>query len=151
MEKSQQLPFTAVRIEYRTTAADVRWDQLDGFFVGWDVRPSATALLDHLLRSYRCAIALDLNGDRVVGFASAISDGLLVAYIPLVEVLPGWHERGIGTELMNVLLEQLKHLYMVDLACDDDVRPFYEKLGMTATTAMVRRNPRALRALAEET
>jgi GNAT superfamily N-acetyltransferase len=140
-----------VRIEYRTSAADVRWDQLDGFFVGWDVRPSASTLLDHLVRSYRCAIAVDLNGDRVVGFATAISDGLLAAYIPLVEVLPGWHERGIGTQLMNVLLEQLKHLYMVDLACDDDVRPFYEKLGMTAGTAMIRRNERALRPLAEET
>lgn len=140
-----------MRIEYRTTAAEVRWDQLDGFFVGWDVRPSAATLLDHLVRSYRCAIAVDLAGDRVVGFATAISDGLLSAYIPLVEVLPGWHERGIGTELMNVLLEQLKHLYMVDLACDDAVRPFYEKLGMVAGTAMTRRNPRALRPLAEET
>ena len=140
-----------MRIEYRTTAADVRWDQLDGFFVGWAVRPSASALLDHLVRSYRCAIAVDLNGDRVVGFATAISDGLLAAYIPLVEVLPGWHERGIGTELMNVLLEQLKHLYMVDLACEEEVRPFYEKLGMTPARAMIRRNHRALRPHAEET
>ena len=140
-----------MRIEYRTTAADVRWDQLDGFFVGWTVRPSAATLLDHLVRSYRCAIAVELNGDRVVGFATAISDGLLAASIPLVEVLPGWHERGIGTELMNVLLEQLKHLYMVDLACEEDVRPFYEKLGMTPGRAMIRRNPRALRPLAEET
>jgi GNAT superfamily N-acetyltransferase len=140
-----------VRIEYRTSAADLRWEQLDGFFVGWEVRPSAATLLEHLERSYRCAIAVDTSGDRVVGFASAVSDGLLAAYIPLVEVLPGWHERGIGTELMNVLLDQLKHLYMVDLACEDDVRPFYEKLGMTATTAMIRRNRRALRPLAEET
>ena len=38
-----------------------------------------------------------------------IATGVLAAYIPLVEVLPGWHERGIGTELMNVLLDQLKH------------------------------------------
>jgi GNAT superfamily N-acetyltransferase len=140
-----------VRIEYRTSAAGLRWEQLDGFFVGWEVRPSASTLLDHLLASYRCAIAVDTSGDRVVGFASAVSDGLLAAYIPLVEVLPGWHERGIGTELMNVLFDQLKHLYMVDLACDDDVKPFYEKLGMTAATAMVRRNRRALRPFAEET
>jgi GNAT superfamily N-acetyltransferase len=108
-------------------------------------------LLDHLVRSYRCAIAVDVDGDRVVGFATAISDGLLAAYIPLVEVLPGWHERGIGTELMNVLLDQLKGLYMVDLTCDAEVQPFYEKLGMSPTTAMIRRNHRALRPLAEET
>ena len=52
---------------------------------------------------------------------------------------------------MNVLLDQLKGLYMVDLACEDDVKPFYEKLGMTATNAMIRRNRRALLPLAEET
>jgi GNAT superfamily N-acetyltransferase len=76
---------------------------------------------------------------------------VLAAYIPLVEVLPGWHERGIGTELMNALLDQLSHVYMVDLTCDDDVRPFYERLGMSATTAMIRRNRRALLPFAEET
>ena len=140
-----------MRIEYRTSAAGLRWEQLDGFFVGWPVRPSAQTLLTHLERSYRCAVAVDAAGDRVVGFASAISDGVLAAYIPLVEVLPGWHERGIGTELMNVLLDQLRHLYMVDLACEPDLQPFYEKLGMSPATAMIRRNPRALGPLAEET
>ena len=146
-----QLPFDPVRIEYRTSAAGLRWEQLEGFFIGWTVRPSASTLREHLVRSYRCAIAVDTASDRVVGFASAVSDGVLAAYIPLVEVLPGWHERGIGTELMNVLLDQLKHLYMVDLACEDEVRPFYEKLGMTAATAMIRRNQRALLPYAEET
>ncbi len=140
-----------MRIEYRTSAAGLRWEQLDGFFVGWPVRPSAATLLDHLTRSYRCAVALDTSGDRVVGFATAISDGLLAASIPLVEVLPGWHERGIGTELMRSLFDQLAHLYQVDLSCDDDVRPFYEKLGMASGTAMIRRNRRALLPLAEDT
>jgi GNAT superfamily N-acetyltransferase len=140
-----------MRIEYRTSAAGLRWEQLDGFFVGWAVRPSAQTLLTHLERSYRCAVAVDAAGDRVVGFASAVSDGVLAAYIPLVEVLPGWHERGIGTELMKVLLDQLRHLYMVDLACDAELQPFYEKLGMSPATAMIRRNPRALGPLAEET
>ncbi len=141
-----------MRIEYLTSATGLRWEQLDGFFVGWPVRPSAATLLDHLRRSYRCTVAVDLTGDRVVGFATAISDGLLAASIPLVEVLPGWKERGIGTELMDRLLDQLSHLYQVDLACDADVRPFYEKVGLEpGGTAMVRRNRRALEPFAEET
>lgn len=139
-----------MRIDYRTSVSGLRWDQLDGFFVGWPTRPTAATLLSHLERSYRCAIAVDLSGDRVVGFATAISDGLLAAYIPLVEVLPGWHERGIGTELMSVLLEQLEHLYMVDLACEEDVRPFYEKVGLTPARAMIRRNYEALDRFAEQ-
>lgn len=139
-----------VRIDYRTSTEGIGWEQLEGFFAGWPVRPSAATLLSHLGRSYRCAIAVDTGGDRVVGFATAVSDGLLAAYIPLVEVLPGWRERGIGTELMEVLLGQLQHLYMVDLACEEDVRPFYEKVGLTPARAMIRRNPAALEPYAEQ-
>lgn len=139
-----------MRIDYRTSVSGLRWEQLDGFFVGWPTRPTAATLLSHLERSYRCAVAVDLSGDRVVGFATAISDGLLAAYIPLVEVLPGWHERGIGTELMSVLLEQLEHLSMIDLACEEDVRPFFEKVGLTPARAMIRRNFDALDRFAEE-
>ena len=141
-----------MRIEYRTSTAGLRWEQLDGFFVGWPVRPSAATLLGHLHRSYRCVVAVDTSSnDRVVGFATAISDGLLSAYIPLVEVLPGWHERGIGTELLETLLASLSHLYMVDLACEPDLVHFYERVGFTAGTAMIRRNRDALEPLAEET
>ena len=142
-----------MRIEYRTSAAGLRWEQLDGFFVGWAARPSAQTLLSHLERSYRCVIAVDSSSaqERAVGFATAISDGLLAASIPLVEVLPGWHERGIGTELLERLLAQLGHLYMVDLACEPDVAPFYEKVGFERATAMIRRNRKALAPLAEET
>ena len=140
-----------MRIEYRTTAAGLRWEQLDGFFVGWAVRPSAQTLLDHLVRSYRCAVAVDARRRPRRRLRHGRVRRVLAAYIPLVEVLPGWHERGIGTELMNVLLEQLRHLYMVDLACEEDARPFYEKLGMEPARAMIRRNHRALRPYAEET
>ncbi len=141
-----------MRIEYRTSTEGLRWEQLDGFFVGWPVRPSAATLLAHLERSYRCVVAVDVNNhDKVVGFATAISDGLLSAFIPLVEVLPGWHERGIGTELLEVLLESLTHLYMVDLACEPELVPFYERLGFTPGTAMIRRDRDALAPLAEDT
>ena len=140
-----------MRIEYRTSAAGLRWGQLDGFFAGWEVRPSAATLLAHLERSYRCVVAIDTSKeDRVVGFATAVSDGLLSAYVPLVEVLPGWHERGIGTELLDRLLDELAHLYMVDLSCDATTAPFYERLGFERGMAMLRRNRGALEPLAED-
>ncbi|MPY65294.1 GNAT family N-acetyltransferase [Deinococcus sp. SDU3-2] len=80
------------------------------------------------------------EGGRVVGFAQAISDGVLTACIPLLEVLPEHQGRGLGTALMRHLLEQLGHLYAVDLSCDDDVVPFYERLGMRRANAMYLRN-----------
>jgi ribosomal protein S18 acetylase RimI-like enzyme len=88
-------------------------------------------------------LARDEDG-RVVGFVSSLSDGELAAYVPLLEVLPEWQGRGIGTELVRRLLERLDGLYMVDVVCDDELVPFYEGFGMTRLRAMGLRNRKAL-------
>jgi ribosomal protein S18 acetylase RimI-like enzyme len=75
-------------------------------------------------------VVLACDGRRVVGFVTAISDGVLSAYIPLLEVVPEYQHRGIGRELTRRLLAQLDGLYMIDLSCDEDVVPFYERLGL---------------------
>ena len=67
--------------------------------------------------------------EAVVGFITAVSDGVLSAYIPLLEVLPAYQGRGIGGELVSRMRQQLEHLYMVDLLCDDEVASFYERIG----------------------
>jgi ribosomal protein S18 acetylase RimI-like enzyme len=83
--------------------------------------------------------------ERVVGFVTAISDGVLSAYVPLLEVLPEYQGRGIGTELMRRLLARLEDLYMVDLCCDTDLEPFYRRLGLqTWDRGMGIRNREAL-------
>ena len=61
---------------------------------------------------------MTINRTSVVGFVTAVSDGVLSAYIPLLEVLPEYQDRGIGSELMRRILEQLDDLYMVDVLCD---------------------------------
>lgn len=114
-------------------------DDLQGFFVGWPNPPSPETFHRLLAGSYRISLAVDERG-RVVGFAQAISDGVLTAFVPLLEVLPEYQGRGLGTALMRHLLEQLGHLYAVDLSCDDDVVPFYERLGMGRGNAMYVRN-----------
>jgi predicted N-acetyltransferase YhbS len=75
------------------------------------------------------AVELALDGDAVVGFATAISDGVMTAFIPLLEVLPEYQHQRIGTELVRRLLVQLDHLYSIDLCCDADLEPFYSALG----------------------
>jgi ribosomal protein S18 acetylase RimI-like enzyme len=74
-----------------------------------------------------------------VGFISAISDGVLAAFIPNLEVLPEYQGKGIGLELTKRMLDSLKHLYSIDLMCDEDVQPFYEKLGMRRYSGMIYR------------
>ncbi len=55
-------------------------------------------------------------------------------------MLPEYQGRGIGSELLRRMLERLRTLYMIDLLCDPDVQPFYERLGMRRATGMLIRN-----------
>jgi ribosomal protein S18 acetylase RimI-like enzyme len=114
--------------EYVTDVAGVEPQHLLGFFVGWPAPPSPERHLELLRGSSHVVLARE--GDRVVGFVTAISDGVISAYIPLLEVLPEYQRRGIGAELVRRLLAELDGLYMVDLCCDEDVVGFYERLGL---------------------
>lgn len=113
--------------------------QLQGFFEGWPNPPTPDTLHRLLASSYRISLAVEESG-RVVGIAQAISDGVLTAFVPMLEVLPESRGRGLGTALMRHLLAQLDHLYAVNLSCDADLVPFYERLGLRRGNAMIRRN-----------
>lgn len=62
------------------------------------------------------------------------------AYIPLLEVLPEYQNQGIGKKLIQLLLEELKDIYMIDLICDEELQPYYEKVGMMKAKGMISRN-----------
>ena len=117
---------------------DLEVSQLKGFFVGWPNPPSEDVFLRILEGSYKSIVAFD--DEKVVGFITAISDGVLSAYIPLLEVLPEYQSKGIGKELVSKMKTELSHLYMVDLLCDEELIPYYEKLGMNKATGALIRN-----------
>jgi ribosomal protein S18 acetylase RimI-like enzyme len=127
-------------ITYLESADDLSIEQLQGFFVGWPNRPSPAALLRVLQASDYVGLARDENSGHILGYITAISDGVSCAYIPHLEVRPDWQGQGIGSELVRRLLARLNHLYMIDLMCDPDVQPFYKRLGMRPSTGMVIRN-----------
>ena len=95
-------------IEYRDTVEGLEASQLVGFFVDWPRKPTPQTHLTILRGSSHVVVAIDDQSDRVVGFVTAVSDGVLSAYIPLLEVLPEYQDRGIGSELMRRILEQLE-------------------------------------------
>ncbi|MBI5267914.1 MAG: GNAT family N-acetyltransferase [candidate division Zixibacteria bacterium] len=127
-------------ITYTMSTADIHPSHLTGFFVGWPNPPSPERHLAILNAASHVVLAIDDQSGRVVGFIYAISDNILSAYIPLLEVLPEYKNQGIGRELVRRLLDQLKDFYMIDLICDDNLRPFYEKLGLKYHGGMIIRN-----------
>jgi hypothetical protein len=95
-------------------------------FVGWPHPPSPQTHLLLLAGSDHVVLAIDLETGRVVGFVTALADSVLSGFIPLLEVLSAFQ----GQALMTRMLDRLGHLPNVDLLCDLDVVPFYERFGM---------------------
>lgn len=48
--------------------------------------------------------------------------------------MPEYKSKGIGKELVKQMLKELDDIYMIDLCCDNDLVPYYEKLGMIKST-----------------
>ena len=126
-------------ITYTDSLDGITADHLrGGFFEGWGNPPTPETHLHLLQGSTHVILAMD--GAQVIGYITAISDGVLSAYIPHLEVLPRYRGAGIGSELVKRMMNKLTHLYMIDLICDPNVQPFYERLGMRPYSGMIYRN-----------
>jgi ribosomal protein S18 acetylase RimI-like enzyme len=124
-------------IIYRDTTEGISPDSLHGFFAGWPNPPSPAVHLALLRGSDRIVLAIE--AERVVGFVTALTDGVLHGYVSLLEVLPEYRGRGIGSELMRRVLGALSDLYAVDLLCDPELQPFYQRLGLRPAVGMMGR------------
>jgi GNAT superfamily N-acetyltransferase len=131
-------------ITYTTDVEDLTPDQLGGFFVGWPTPPSRNQFAAVLGCSYRAVVVLDFTTGRAVGFITAISDGVVTAFLPWREVLPDYQGRVIGTQLLSRMLTEVDYLYSVDLICDPELRKFYERAGMIPLQGMGLRGTAAL-------
>jgi ribosomal protein S18 acetylase RimI-like enzyme len=82
-----------------------------------------------LQRSFQSSFASEfaLCGDRVVGTARALSDGVCNAYVVDVWTASAYRRRGIATTIMKRLLDRLtgQHVYLFT----DDAIAFYRRLG----------------------
>ncbi|WP_026690359.1 GNAT family N-acetyltransferase [Alteribacter aurantiacus] len=125
---------------YKTGVDGIHEGMLTGFFVGWPDVPDPQTHLRLLQNSDKRVLAIDESNGRVVGFITAITDGVLSSYIPFLEVVPEYQERGIGESLVERMLEELKGIYMIDVMCDEELQPFYERLGMQRSQGMIIRN-----------
>lgn len=126
-----------MEIEYTTSLDGVAPEHLRGFFERWPSPPAPERHLEILRGSHRICLAREAGSPQVVGFVNAISDGVLYAFIPLLEVLPAYRGRSVGSELIQRILAELEDFYAVDLMCDPELQPFYERFGMQRAAGMV--------------
>lgn len=113
-------------------------DIADGFFHGWPNPPSKKTHHEMMASSYRAIVAI--KDDKIIGFITIISDGILNAYIPLLEVIKPYQNQGIGTRLMEKAISEVDDLYALDLSCDTERVSFYKRFGMHLSHGMIMRN-----------
>lgn len=79
-----------------------------------------------------CVSAYD--GANLVGFARAVSDGVMYAAVYDVIVHPDYRSQGIGKALVQDITRQCKDagVFSVHLFAAEGTEPFYNKLGFQA-------------------
>ena len=100
--------------------------------VGWSRRP-----IRRVKRALEFSILVvglwrhDEKFPRLIGFARCTGDGVIEATIWDVAVNPVYQGLGLGKELMNYILKELKRIGIskVTLFADADVVSFYKKQG----------------------
>jgi ribosomal protein S18 acetylase RimI-like enzyme len=77
------------------------------------------------------------HGQDLIGFARAVTDGILRAYVEDVIIAPEWRGMGVGQALLAGLMEQLRPIPVVTLFCSADLVPHYEASSFRRTRQVV--------------
>ena len=95
--------------------------------VGWNRMESCYK--NELMTSYFHISVYD--GDKLIGYIDAVSNGVTDAYIQDLMVNPEYQGKGIGTELMNRTIANLKtrKIYMISVVFEEKLLPFYKRFG----------------------
>ena len=75
------------------------------------------------------------EGDSLIGYVEVISNGVTDAYIQDLMVHPRMQHQGVGTQLMNMTINEIKKrdIYMVSVIYGEkELKEFYEKFGFTS-------------------
>jgi GNAT superfamily N-acetyltransferase len=69
------------------------------------------------------------DGDSQIGFCRAFTDGLAIAYLADVYVLPDYRGRGLGEELVREMVDNGPYAHVKWLLHTEDAHPLYRKFG----------------------
>ena len=112
--------------------------EVTGFFVGWPNPPPDERFRAILMHSDHVWMAIDQH--KMVGFVTMITDKVFYGFVPLLEVLPAYQGKGIGSTLITLMKQTGHYLYAIDLVCDDAKVALYERNGFRKSNGMMLRN-----------
>jgi GNAT superfamily N-acetyltransferase len=126
-----------------TGSDEIELTQLARLFddAGWSSRTVDQERFAALIKGSRFVVSA-WDGDALVGFARAISDGVKNAYVTDVVVRADHRRQGIGAELVRRLLAGRDDIKFV-LRADPELRRWYAAFGFVEAPNMLVRDRRA--------
>ncbi len=100
--------------------------------VGWTNYTDRPEMLEAAYRNSLCILGA-YDGDKLIGVIRAVGDGVSIVFVQDLLVLPAYQRQGIGTRLLQAILERYSDVYQIELLTDNTAKTnaFYESLGMT--------------------
>lgn len=76
------------------------------------------------------------ENDKLIGIIRVVGDGYSIVYIQDILVLPEYQKQGVGTALLNRILEIYQNVYQKTLLTDNTAKTirFYKSLGFQMDT-----------------
>ena len=98
--------------------------------VGWSNYYEHPEMIERAYDGSLCILAA-YEDEKLVGIIRAVGDGHSILFIQDILVYPEYQRKGIGTALMNALLEKYQKVYQIELATDNTEKTiaFYKSLG----------------------
>ena len=98
--------------------------------VGWVFYCKHPEVLEKAYANSLCVLAA-YEDEKLVGLIRCVGDGHTILFIQDLLVHPDHQRRGIGTALMNALLDEYPHVYQIELATDNTEKTvaFYKSFG----------------------
>ena len=98
--------------------------------VGW------TAYTDHpevLRKGFENSMLIltAYEGDQLLGIIRAVGDGYTVVFVQDILVFPEYQRKGIGSALLQAILDKYSHVRQIELATDNTPKTitFYKSMG----------------------
>ena len=71
------------------------------------------------------------EGEKLVGIIRTVGDGHTIVFVQDILVLPEYQRKGVGTALLQAILDRYSHVRQIELATDnaEETIAFYRSMG----------------------